>query len=101
MKQEHPISSHTILQRNPKQLYSTIDDEVVMLSIEHEEYLNLNQQASYIWQKLESPVSFNELIDQLCAAFNVERDECIKDTMEFVTELAEKEIIQIVHEKAP
>ena len=100
MKQKHPVNSNTILQRNPDQLFTMIDDEVVMLNIKHEEYLNLNGHASYIWQQLETPLSLSELTDHLCSAYNVEKKVCIKDTLEFITELVEKDIIQIIHEKS-
>ncbi len=99
MKQEHPINSNTILQRNPDQLFTMIDDEVVMLNIIHEEYLNLNSHASYIWQQLKTPHSFGELTEQLYSVYNVEKKEYIKDTLEFIIELVEKDIIQIIHEK--
>ena len=99
MKQKHPINSNTILQRNPDQLFTMIDDEVVMLNIKHEEYLNLNSHASYIWQQLETPQSFGELTDHLCSAYNVEKKVCIKDTLDFIIELVEKDIIQIIYEK--
>lgn len=99
MKQKHNIHSHTILQRNPEQLFTMIDDEVVMLSIQHEEYLNLNSHASYIWQQLESPHTFGELTDQLCSVYNVEKELCINDTLDFITDLVEKNIIHIIDEK--
>jgi len=99
MKQKLQINSSTILQRNPNQLFTMIDDEVVMLNIKQEEYLNLNSHASYIWQQLESPHSFGELTDQLCSVYNVEKELCIKDTLEFIKDLVEKDIIQIIHEK--
>lgn len=101
MKQNNPINSHTILQRNPNQLFTMIDDEVVMLNIKHEEYLNLNSHASYIWQQLEDPHSFGELTDQLCSVYNVEKKLCIKDTLEFIKDLVDKDIIQIINEKTP
>lgn len=99
MKQKLKINSYTILQRNPDQLFSMIDDEVVMLNIKHEEYLNLNSHASFIWQRLDSPLAFGELTDLLCSVYNVEKEKCIEDTLEFITELVEKDIIQIIHEK--
>jgi len=99
MKQNHPINSHTILQRNPNQLFTMIDDEVVMLNIKYEEYLNLNSHASYIWQQLEKPCSFGELTDQLCSVYDVEKSLCIKETQGFIKELVEKDIIQIIDEK--
>ena len=101
MKQNYTIDSHTVLQRNPNQLFTMIDDEVVMLNIKHEEYLNLNSHASYIWQQLENPHSFGELTDQLCSVYNVEKTLCIKDTLDFINDLVEKDIIQIINEKTP
>jgi len=99
MKQKHPIHSNTILKRNPEQLFTLIDDEVVMLNIKHEEYLNLNHHASYIWKQLESPCTFGELTDHLCRVYDVDKQVCMKDSLDFITELIEKNIIQIVHEK--
>ncbi len=99
MQQKKAINSKTILQRNPDQLFTMIDDEVVMLNIKYEEYLNLNRHASYIWQQLQIPHSFGELTDQLCTVYNVEKKVCIEDTLEFITELVEKDIIQVIHEK--
>lgn len=76
-----------------------IDEEVVMLNIKHEEYLNLNPQASYIWQKLETPISFGELTDHLCSTYNVEKKVCIRDSLDFIAELVEKDIIRISNEE--
>lgn len=89
------ITRDTILQRNPDQLFSVIDDEVVMLDIRDEEYLNLNSQASHIWQFLENPCSFGELTDYLCSAYQVEEEMCIRDSLEFIMALVEKNMIQI------
>lgn len=96
---KHKINSNTILQRNPEQLFTLIDNEVVMLNIKHEEYLNLNNQASSIWQQLETPHSFGELTDHLCSVYNVEKKVCIQDTLDFIIEFVGKDIIQISHEK--
>jgi hypothetical protein len=101
MQQKNVLNRNTILQRNPDQLFTMIDDEVVMLNIKYEEYLNLNSQASYIWQQLQMPRSFGELTEQLCTVYNVEKKVCTEDTLEFITELIEKDIIQIVHEETP
>ena len=57
----------------------------------------MNPLASYIWQKLETPLTFGELTDHLCNTFNVEEKVCIQDTLDFITEFIEREII---HENA-
>ena len=98
MKKKPRINSDTILQRNKDQLFTLIDDEVVMLNVKHEEYLNLNHHASYIWQQLEKPTSLGELTEQLCSVYDVEKDLCLEDTLDFVTEFVEKDIITIIRE---
>lgn len=99
MKRHPLIDQTTVLQRNPNQLFTMVDDEVVMLNIQHEEYLNLNKHASFIWQKMESPISFGALTDHLCSVYNVQKEVCIRDSLEFITAFIQKGIIQIVHEK--
>lgn len=100
MKQKHQITRNTILKRNPDQLFTVVDDEIVMLNIEHEEYLNLNRHASYIWKQLENPLTLGKLIEKLCITFEVEEEVCMKDTKEFIEEFIEKEIIHINNETA-
>jgi len=75
-----------------------IGDEIVMLDIKHEEYLNMNRHASYIWQQLVTPLTFGELTDHLCSAFDVEKKVCIQDTLDFIAEFIERDIIQIIRE---
>ena len=54
---------------------------------------------SHIWKLLETPTSFGELTDHLCYVYDVERERCIQDSLDFIIEFVEKDIIRIVHEK--
>ena len=98
MKQKYKITRNTILKRNPDQLFTMVDAEVVMLNVEHEEYLNLNSHASYIWNQLENPLSFGKLIENLCDTFEVEEKVCLEDTRGFIEDFIKKEIIHIIDE---
>jgi len=100
MKQKNEIEHSTILRRNPDQLFTLVDDEIVMLNIEHEEYLNLNSHASYIWNQLENPITFEKLIENLCDTFDVEKEVCLEDSREFIEKFIEKKIIRIIDEPA-
>lgn len=91
------LDINATIRRNPSQLYSTIDNEVVMLSVHKGEYLSLNDIGSHIWQKLESSVSVNELVDHLCEIYDIDEELCLKETMIFLEELMEKEIIQVTN----
>lgn len=98
MKLNHTFNQETLLRRNPDQLFSAIDDEVVMLSILNEEYYNISSIGSFIWRELELPNSFGSLINKLCEVYEVDKQVCIDDTSEFIIKLIAKNIIQIVDE---
>lgn len=90
------MDKYTKISRNPEQLFSIIDEEVVMLSVANGEYYNLNSVGSYIWKKLEIPLSIGDLVEDLCDSFDVEEQLCMKDTIDFLERMIEKNIIQTV-----
>ena len=94
---KYNIKKETLLIRNPEQLFSSIDEEVVMLSVPNGEYYNLNPIGSYIWKILETPVTFDEIVRRLCDEYDVEMQQCIKDTSTFIVGLIEKDVIRIAN----
>lgn len=93
------ISDNTILARNPDQLFSEIDDEIVMLSVKNGEYYNLNKVGSYIWNLLEKPNTFENLIKALLNSYDVDKKTCIDDTLPLIEELVIKGLINVIDEK--
>lgn len=95
---ETPFSftdSH-LLQRDPDMVFSHIDDEVVMMSIETSEYYGLNPVASRIWELLEKPHTFNGLVNALMHEFDVDETTCRNDVMTFLAQLIEKRLTTVV-----
>jgi hypothetical protein len=87
------IVSGTILQRKSDSLFSEIDGEVVMLSIENGEYYGMDEIGSRIWHLLENPLTFKELIAKLTVEFTVSDDQCKSDVIGFLDKLIEKKLI--------
>jgi hypothetical protein len=75
---------------------SNLDGEIVMMSVEHGEYFGLDEIGTRIWEFLEKPVIVEELITSLTNEFEVERQECEHDTLEFLEELLSKELVQLM-----
>ena len=92
------ISNNTILRRNPDQLYSVINGEVVMLSISNGEYYSLDHVGSHIWYLLEEPCTFKKLINDLLETYDVSESTCINDTKPFIIEFLNKGLIEITIE---
>lgn len=48
-----------------------------------------------IWESLAEPRSIDSLCELLCARYDVDRPECERETLEFITELLDKEMVVI------
>jgi hypothetical protein len=87
------ITPDTKLQRKPGILFNEIDGEVVMLSIENSEYYGMDKVGSRIWQLLENPLSFNELVTILMDEYEVTEEKCCQETKNFLNKITEKKLL--------
>jgi len=87
------IRPDTLLSRNPDIVFSEIDDEVVMMITDFEKYFGMEACAARIWEILEQEVTFSGLCEQLVSEFEVELEECMEQSREFVTNLCENELV--------
>jgi len=92
------VNLRTALRRNPNQLFSNIDGEIVMLSIENGEYYSLDSIGSCIWNLLDKPLTFRQIVNNLLEEYEVNEETCINDTQPFLEEFLSKGLIEIVNE---
>ncbi len=88
------ITLKTIVQRDPNQDFSMIDDEVVMLSIENGEYYLLNEVASRIWQIIKNPIRVSEVLSKLLEEYSVSSHTCETETFECLNDFYKKGLIK-------
>lgn len=72
-----------------------IDDEFIMMSIESGKYHILNPTGSRIWSLLDKPQTVAELCAALTVEFKIAPAVCQKEVMDFITQLAARDIIVI------
>ncbi|MEN8193436.1 MAG: PqqD family peptide modification chaperone [Bacteroidota bacterium] len=89
----------SVLARNDKLVFSKVDGEVIMLSIDNGEYYGLNQVGAEIWGYLNQPCSVETIIEKLRKYFEVSIQKCKTDTLPFIIELIQKKIIIIVEDE--
>jgi hypothetical protein len=92
------ISLKTIVKRNPKLVSSDIDGEKVMMSVENGEYFGLDPVGSRIWELIENPIRVDKLIELLINEFDVAQEQCEADSIEFLLQLLEKNLLLIIPE---
>jgi hypothetical protein len=75
---------------------SNLDGEIVMMSVENGEYYGLDEIGTRIWQLMEHPIVIENLINCLTNEFEVEREECEEDTLEFLEDLFSRNLINLL-----
>ena len=89
------VSMDTVLTQNKDLVASSIDGEVVLMSIENGKYYGINPIGSRIWEILAYPTTYIDLIDTLLTEFDIDRITCEKKVTTFLKEIAAENIIEI------
>lgn len=89
------IKNNELLEQVEGNLVSNMDGEKVMLSIASGKYYNLGEVGGAIWELLESPKSMNEIVDTLTLEYEVEREDCEKQTAAFIKMLLLENIVRV------
>lgn len=76
-------------------IVSDMDGEKVMLSISNGKYYNLGKIGGVIWDLIEKPISYLELVDFLVSNYEVDRGECEQQVLSFLESLKKEELIEI------
>ncbi|MBY0481740.1 MAG: PqqD family protein [Chitinophagaceae bacterium] len=79
--------------RKEQILASEVGNDLVMMDIENGQYITLNRVARIIWQQIETPISVTELLKALMQRFNVTKEECTNDTLEYLHNMYEQNLI--------
>ncbi|MDC0584467.1 PqqD family peptide modification chaperone [Bacteroidales bacterium] len=87
------ITSDDKIKRNTEINFSYIDDEAVMLNIKHSQYIGLDSIGTIIWNKLDKTMKIENIILELTNEYSVSYDDCKSDTLDFIENMLEKELI--------
>lgn len=71
--------------------------EVGMLDVESGNYFMLNEIGTEIWNFLEGPMIFEQLIDELQIVYDIDRKTCENEALEFINQMVENQLIQVVN----
>ena len=67
------LSLSSLVRWSDDQLAATVDQEIVILSVERGFYYGLDDIGSEIWQQMATPVSVGALCDALAAKYDADR----------------------------
>jgi hypothetical protein len=81
------LSPNSMVRRSEDQIAATVDDEVIILSVERGSYFGLDDIGSDIWERLASPIRVDALCDALAARYDADRAIIERDVLALLEKL--------------
>lgn len=77
-------------------LWKEVKDRVVVLHFDSGKYYSLNNTGSMIWKGVMDNLSRDEIVDQVCLAFDIDRSTAENDIEEMINQFLSKKFIKQV-----
>ena len=88
--------SRLYLARNPRVAARSLDGEMMIMSGQDSTLFTLNKTATILWQAADGSTPLEEIVERkICAEFEVEPGEAMKDAETLARDLASHGILQI------
>jgi hypothetical protein len=95
-----PLSGHSTVVAVKQQVSSELDDEAVILHLKAGVYYGLDSVGARIWALIQEPKTVEQIKDTILREYDVEPDQCERDVLALLDELAAEDLIEIKDESA-
>jgi hypothetical protein len=83
------------LSRAQEMLGTELDQETVLMSIDAGAYYGLAGTARSVWAKLETPLTFSALVDELAKEYEITPEACAADLQQFLGALEQEGLLRV------
>lgn len=90
------INLDSILKKHPQVRYTIVPEGGLLVLHESAELMTLNPIAIEIFDKIDGKKKVKELLKEILKEYDVEEEKAREDIFEFLKELEEKEIIEVL-----
>ena len=93
--------ANCLISRNEKNvIWAKLKETIIIIALKetNEKVFKLNQTAAYIWEHCDGKKNVEELVNELCEQFSVDKATALKDTVEFIKKMEAKYLITIATE---
>lgn len=87
------MDDNTMISRNEWVLHSEVAEGFALMDVETGNYFHFDKTSARIWELLEQPQSLGQLCDALLAEYEVDKETCRDQVLEFLDKLAEHRLI--------
>ncbi|MDN4861136.1 lasso peptide biosynthesis PqqD family chaperone [Priestia aryabhattai] len=95
IKVEKISVDHLVIQSEGN-VVSDMDNEKVMLNIENGKYYNLGRIGGDIWELIDKPTLVSELIDNIMAKYDVNKEKCEAEVISFLGSMYQENLVKVI-----
>jgi hypothetical protein len=66
---------------------TAVEDDFVMINLDHGQYVSLNPTATDVWNAIEAPETIDRIVEKLIASYDVEPEHCHKSVTALLAKL--------------
>lgn len=92
------VTLHSQVVRSDDFITSTIESDLVMMSLEKGAYYSLDTIGSHIWENIAEPITVDTLCQKLTDQFEVDAGQCQTDVLDFLNDLLKENMVHVVNQ---
>jgi hypothetical protein len=100
LSQSNQNLNRLILCRATTQVSTELDGETVILDVASGIYSGLDPVGTMIWNLLERPITFADIVETVLDTYDVQEEQCVKEMLVFLQDLASHGLLSISDETA-
>ena len=89
------IDKNTVPKPNPDIIGRVVDNEAVLVLPKQGKVKVLNEVGAAIWEVVDGVRNINQIANEICAQFEIDQATAEIDTIKFIADLYEKELVSI------
>ena len=90
------IASGTTVVASPDQVSCDLAGETVILSLTNATYYGLDAVGTFVWALLRERRTVAELRDEVSRVYAVEREDCERDLVDLLRDMAEHGLVEVI-----
>ena len=89
------IGINSKVERSKEMPWRMIEEEAILVDVDKSEVIYLNEVSAFIWKLIEEkgPIVVSDIVENICKTFEIEKKVAELDVIEFLKDLAAKEVI--------
>ena len=88
------LSPSSLVVVSDQQVFTTVGSEAVILGLRDGVYYGLDAVGARVWSMLSAPRTVSELVTQIVSEFEVAPDECTRDVLALLEDLAARDLVR-------